>query len=68
TPGEVKVEIYNVLGKKVYEQRISQQMIAFHEFVWDGTDNRGNELPSGIYFYRFSQGQSALVRKMILAR
>lgn len=67
-PGEVKIEIYDVLGKRVYRNLLSENLIAFHRFVWDGKDNRGNALPSGIYFYRFSQGASAIARKMILVR
>jgi len=67
-PGEVNIEIFDVLGKRVFDQLISEQMIAFHKFVWDGTDNQGNSLPSGIYFYRFSNGKDAIARKMILAR
>lgn len=67
-PGEVKIEIYNVLGKRVYNNFRSEKLIAFHRFVWDGKDNNGNALPSGIYFYRFSQGENAIARKMILAR
>jgi len=67
-PGEVKIEIYNVLGKQVFGQFISERIVAFHKFNWDGKDNLGNDLPSGIYFYRFSQQNAAVVRKMILVR
>jgi hypothetical protein len=67
-PGEVKIEIFSVLGKRVFDREISERMIAFHKFIWDGKDNQGNGLPSGIYFYRFRNGKNAIVRKMILAR
>jgi aminopeptidase N len=67
-PSGIKIEIYNVLGKRVFDQLSSERMIAFHKFLWDGKDNQGIDLPSGIYFYRFSQQKNAIVRKMILVR
>ena len=67
-PGEIKIEIYNVLGKRVFDKLISERMIAFHRFIWNGKDNHDNDLPSGIYFYRFSQQRNTITRKMILVR
>lgn len=67
-PGDVKIEIFNVLGKRVFDESISQRRIAFHKFIWDAKDNHGNDLPSGIYFYRFSRQDYAIIRKMILVK
>jgi len=40
----------------------------FHEVLWDGRDNCGRNLPSGVYFYRLEAGNSLEARKMVLAR
>jgi len=37
-------------------------------FQWDGTDDRGHAVPSGVYFYRLSALGRSAVRKMVLVR
>ncbi len=37
-----------------------------HETGWDGIDDRGARVPSGIYLYRLTTGEAALTRRMIL--
>jgi flagellar hook assembly protein FlgD len=38
------------------------------EQAWDGTDASGNPVGSGIYFYRLTNGDRALVKKMVLVK
>ena len=40
----------------------------YHTFDWDGTDERGTSVASGIYFARFVSGQTQLTRKMVLLK
>lgn len=49
---EVKVQIYNVLGQKVRNLVDEHQEPGYKMIRWDGTDNNGMEVSSGIYFYR----------------
>jgi flagellar hook assembly protein FlgD len=67
-PAYVRIEIFDLVGRKVYAPQTEKVYTGFHRFTWDGNDNTGNPLPSGIYFYRFSDGKSSLTRKMLLIR
>jgi hypothetical protein len=39
-----------------------------HSAVWDGRDEQGQALPSGIYFARFEAGRLAESRKLVLLK
>lgn len=60
-----KLEIFNVLGKKVREFSLTTSQ----GFVtWDGTNKSGNKLASGVYFYRLKSAEQSKTRKMILLK
>jgi len=40
----------------------------FKELLWDGRDDSGREVASGIYFYRLETEKKVLSRKMVLLR
>ncbi len=50
---QVSVSIYNTLGQRVKTLEIPQQAAGRHELIWDGKDDNGRALPSGMYVYRF---------------
>jgi hypothetical protein len=39
-----------------------------HRVVWTGTDQAGEAVPSGVYFYRLSTPQGAITKKMIMLK
>ena len=64
----VKLEIFNILGQRV-KTLINETMIADdHEIKWDGRNDSGNLLGSGIYFYRLRAGNFIKTRKMIFLK
>ena len=40
----------------------------FHSVVWDGTDEFGKQVASGIYIYRMSVADFAQVQRMMLLK
>ena len=39
-----------------------------HSVVWDGRDESGNQMSSGLYFYRMRAGEYQAVRRMVLMK
>ncbi len=65
----VRLAVYNILGQKVTELVNGNQLPGLHSVPWNGRDNTGRLLPSGVYYYRLStaNGESQ-TRKMILLK
>lgn len=51
-PSRVTLEIYNVLGVKIATIIDLRQPAGFHVANWNGADESGRQVPSGVYFYR----------------
>jgi hypothetical protein len=67
-PAAVSLRIYNVLGQEVRTLIDGPVMPGSHLMFWDGTDEAGSELASGVYFARMMSGRSSQCLKMVLAR
>jgi hypothetical protein len=65
---DVKLTVYNVLGRKVRVLFDGYQSAGAHFLRWDGTDDSGAELGSGIYIYRLQTNGFADSKKMILMK
>jgi len=67
-PAEVKLIIYNILGQPVRHLLYGKLQPGFYQVIWDGRDDRGMPLSSGVYLYRFESRKFTRVKKMILLR
>ncbi|MGC9337796.1 MAG: T9SS type A sorting domain-containing protein, partial [Candidatus Cloacimonadia bacterium] len=69
---DAEIEIYNLKGQLVKEFKIQsaswRTKLNINEVVWDGKDDYGKQMPSGIYFAKLSLGEESAVKKMILIR
>lgn len=68
-PGAVSLNVYNTAGQLV-RTLVDKTMDAnaMHEVVWDGTDNTGHSVGSGVYVYRLVSGEQQLQKRMVLIR
>jgi len=64
----VKIEIYNILGQKVKTLLDRKQSSGNKRIVWDGKNEKGQEVSSGIYFYRVKAGKLVRTKKMLLLK
>jgi hypothetical protein len=66
--GHVELRIYNVSGRLVRTLVDRPMERKRHQVVWDGMDNTGVPVSSGIYFYRLETGDFRDTRKMVVLR
>lgn len=67
-PGRVKLDIYNIRGQKVRELVNESRGAGLHHVRWDGTNDSGENIATGIYLYRLVAGQESLTRKLTLIK
>ena len=65
---KVKIIIYDNLGRKIRELADSFFTAGIHEVIWDGKDEFGNKLPSGVYYYSLFADKYRAVKKMIILK
>ncbi len=66
--GRVKIEIFDISGRRVARLINEMQSEGPHTVTWDGLGSNGNPVSSGIYFYRLDTGKRKISRKMIRIR
>jgi len=66
--GPVTLDVFNIKGQKVNTLVNGRLEAGHHNVVWNGKDNTGREVSSGVYFYRMTAGDYENVRKMILMK
>jgi len=65
---DVKLTIYNILGEQVNVLVDEHQTAGYKKVYWDGRDQRGEEVTSGVYFYRLETKEFSKVKKMLLVK
>jgi hypothetical protein len=65
---QVLIEVYNTLGQKVRTLADRFMNPGVYNTTWDATDDDGNFVPSGVYFYKMQSSHFTSVKKMTLTR
>lgn len=64
----VNLSVYDVLGRCKRKLLYNEIMKGNFEVVWDGRDERGEQLPSGIYLFSLSDGVNTNIKKGLLLK
>jgi hypothetical protein len=64
----VSIEVYNLLGQKVRTLIDRQQPAGSYAITWDGTNDAGSPVATGVYLYRFRAGGIIETKKMLLMK
>jgi len=66
--GNVKLVVYDLLGRKITELINDYQNPGKYTVTWNGLNNYGASVASGIYFYQITAGKFVDTKKMMLVR
>ena len=67
-PGGVELTLYDLLGQPVRRLVSEYRGAGSHRVAWDGADDGGNQVASGVYLYRLKAGSRERARRLVLVR
>jgi hypothetical protein len=67
-PSFIEIAVYNVAGKRVRTLVSARMPEGTYQTSWDGTDDRGAPVASGVYLCQMQAGSQAIQRKLVLLR
>ena len=66
--GDVNLAIYNILGQKVRTLFSGELNYGYHTLQWNGLDDQGLRVSSGVYFSEFRSRNHRKTKKMLLLK
>ncbi len=68
TESEVSIDIFNQKGQRIRKLMQEHKGSGLHSAIWDGRDDRGRIVSSGVYFYRITSNNKIITNKMLLTK
>ena len=68
TDSNVRLEIFDIMGRNVNTLVNEKQTVGRHFVMWDASDEFGQQVSAGVYLYRLHTGNNVLTQKMILMK
>jgi flagellar hook assembly protein FlgD len=65
---DVNISVYDVAGRRVRELVHEHRPAGVFSVQWNGDDDRGQHVASGVYFYRMRAGEFVDTKKMVLLK
>jgi hypothetical protein len=65
-PTWVSLEVFDLNGRRLASPLPERLPAGIHEVAWNGADDHGRPVPSGIYFLRVRVGIETTTRKIVL--
>ncbi|MBU2470874.1 MAG: T9SS type A sorting domain-containing protein, partial [Bacteroidetes bacterium] len=66
--GTVVISVYDMLGRKIKTLLNDDLYVGRHTLSWDGKNDNGKIVSSGLYLYRLDAGNTSLTKKMLLIK
>ncbi|MFQ5637860.1 MAG: C25 family cysteine peptidase [bacterium] len=69
---EIRLKIYTIAGRLIYEDDFLPAGVGFNQFEWDGRDEAGDTLANGVYLYKLiarrGEAHAEVVEKFVVVR
>ncbi len=66
--GKVNLAIYNLMGQKIRTLSSGEMTPGYHAIVWDGTNDMGSQVATGMYFYAIQTSEFQATKKMLFMK
>ncbi|RPH37837.1 T9SS C-terminal target domain-containing protein, partial [bacterium] len=67
-PSNIRLVVYDLLGREVAVLVDERKVAGSYMVEWDGSDEHGRQMPSGVYLCRMTAGSFAQTKRMVLIR
>ena len=67
-PYQVKVALYDAMGRQVRELVYHKQLPGMYHILWDGKNNAGTIVATGAYFCRLEAGRFSATTRLMMIR
>ena len=64
----MELSVYDQAGKLVRTLASGRQQPGYHTVAWDGRNESGQDVGSGVYLYRLQTAEQTIVKRMVLLR
>ena len=65
---DVNLSIFNMLGQKVRTLTSGSKPAGVYSLEWNGRDEMGQSVSTGVYLYTLSNGSTSITKKMALMK
>jgi hypothetical protein len=65
---DVKLNVYDLAGRFVNTLYDGTQQAGHYQILWDGRDSNGNQIASGVYFYRLEAEGKNVTKRMVMLK
>jgi flagellar hook assembly protein FlgD len=66
--GKILLQIYNITGRLVKTLANANMKPGVYSVIWNGDDEQGNKVASGVYFYAIKSDGQSIQKKMLMLR
>ena len=66
--GNVEIVVYDMMGREIKTLVSGYHSPSTYQVIWNGTDNRGKIVPSGVYFYQMNSSEFSQVNKVMFLK
>jgi len=64
----VTITVFNLLGEKIRTLVDTEKQAGRYSVLWNGENEAGRKVPSGLYFYQLQSGEFSWTHKMLLTK